>query len=127
MSAVYFVAGFLVALGALITFIVMVSARLGPVVSPQVHARAEAAIIAGILLGTVAMIQPWASAGLQWGFLLLLFSTLAFIVWSHVTPRRAANGAPSAVNALQETNASDGNARLAGTSHPADAEPGKET
>src|SRR5215831_12576565 len=112
MTAVYFVAGFVVALGAFIAMIGVVSARLGPAVSPRLYAWAEAAIISGILLGTAAMIQPWASAGLQWGFLLLLFSTLAFIVWSHVTPRRAANGAASAENAPQERNASDDSARL---------------
>ena len=92
MNAVYFVIGFLVVLAAFIAFIGAVASRLGPAVSPRLYSRVETIIIAGILLGTAAMIQPWVSAGLQWGFLLLLFSTLAFIVWSHVTPKRVTNG-----------------------------------
>jgi multisubunit Na+/H+ antiporter MnhG subunit len=93
MTAIYFVVGFVVVLGAFITFIGVLAARLGPAVAPRLYSRVETIIIVGILLGTASMVQPWVSAGLQWGFLLLLFSTLAFIVWSHVTPKRATNRA----------------------------------
>lgn len=40
--------------------------------------------VAGIMLGILMMIQPWVFAFFKLGFLLLLFSTLAFIVVSHV-------------------------------------------
>jgi hypothetical protein len=46
----------------------------------------ERVIIGGIVLGVVCMFQPWVFVGYKYGFLLVLFSTLAFIVWSHVTP-----------------------------------------
>jgi hypothetical protein len=97
MAAVFFVAGFVLMLGAYISFIAVVSARLGPAISPRAYSVVERFIIGGILVGTALMIQPWLPAGLQWGFLLLLFSTLAFIVWSHVAPKRAADesGHPS--------------------------------
>ena len=97
MAAVYFVVGFVLVLGAYIAFIVIVSARLGPAISPRAYAIVERIIIGGILAGTALMFQPWLPAGLQWGFLLLLSSTLAFIVWSHVTPQRPTDesGQPS--------------------------------
>ena len=88
MAAVYFVVGFVVVLGAFIAFIAVVSGRLGPAISPRAYSVAERIIIVGILAGTALMFQPWLPAGLQWGFPLLLFSTLAFIVWSHVAPKR---------------------------------------
>jgi|SRR5579859_3951052 len=103
MSAVTFVIGFVVVLGAFISLIVVASSRLGPVVSPRLYSRVETTIVAGILLGTAVMIQPWISAGLQWGFLLLLFSTLAFIVWSHVTPKRAPSGGDPHNSAMPES------------------------
>ena len=90
MTAVFFVAGFVGVLGAFIALIAVVAARLGPALSPRAHSLVEQIIIGGILAGTALMFQPWTSAGLQWGFLLLLFSTLTFIVWSHVTPKRTA-------------------------------------
>jgi hypothetical protein len=88
MAAVFFVVGFVLVLGAYIAFIATVSRRLGPAVSPRTYSIAERIIIGGILAGTALMFQPWLPSGLQWGFLLLLFSTLAFIIWSHVTPKR---------------------------------------
>jgi len=88
MAAVFFVGGFVFMLGAFIAFIAIASARLGPVISPRAYSAGERLIIGGILAGTALMFQPWTPAGLQWGFLLLLFSTLTFIVWSHVVPKR---------------------------------------
>jgi hypothetical protein len=35
------------------------------------------------------MFQPWVFAAYTYGFILLLFSTLAFIVWSHIVPKGA--------------------------------------
>jgi hypothetical protein len=91
MAAVFFVVGFVLVLGAYIALIVIVSARLGAAISPRAYGIVERIIIGGILAGTALMFQPWLPAGLQWGFLLLLSSTLAFIVWSHVTPKRPAD------------------------------------
>ncbi len=49
----------------------------------------ERIIIAGIVLGIFGMFQPWIFVAYKYGFLLLLFSTLAFILWSHITPKAA--------------------------------------
>ena len=89
LQLVYFVVGFVVVLGAFIAFVGVASARLSAAVSPRVFAVVEAFIIGGILLGAVLMFQQWFLDGFRAGFLLVLFSTLAFILWSHVTPRRS--------------------------------------
>jgi predicted lipid-binding transport protein (Tim44 family) len=86
LQTVIFIVGFLMVLGCFIYFIRTVSARWSGVLSQQTFDRVERIIIGGIVLGVVGMFQPWLFAGYKYGFLLLLFSTLAFIVWSHITP-----------------------------------------
>jgi 4-hydroxybenzoate polyprenyltransferase len=86
LQPVFFILGFLVILGLFIRLIVVVSRRLNQRVAQSTFEWVERIIIAGIVLGVVAMFQPWFFLGYKYGFLLLLFSTLAFIVWSHVTP-----------------------------------------
>ncbi|MGC8780748.1 MAG: hypothetical protein ACP5UQ_07790 [Anaerolineae bacterium] len=44
-------------------------------------------IVAGILTGIVLMFQPWTLAAFNPGFDLVLISLLAFMIWSHITPR----------------------------------------
>jgi len=46
----------------------------------------ETLLVTGIVLGVVALFQGWKIFAYEYGFLLLLSSTLAFIIWSHVTP-----------------------------------------
>lgn len=46
--------------------------------------RAEQLIVAGMVMGTIGMFQPWALDLYQYGFILLALSTLAFIVISHL-------------------------------------------
>lgn len=47
----------------------------------------ERSVIGLILLGMTGMFQPFSPALFRYGFVLLLVSTLAFIVVSHLTPR----------------------------------------
>jgi hypothetical protein len=96
-QTIFFLVGFLVILGGFIYFIRMMSARWSGVVSQQTFDRVERIIIGGIVLGVVGMFQPWLFAGYKYGFLLLLFSTLAFIVWSHITPAATLYGEESFV------------------------------
>lgn len=86
MNALYFILGFLVILGLFITFIRWVAGRLSYKIAAARFTYIERIIIAGIVLGVISMFQPWLFVGYKYGFLVLLFSTLAFIVWSHVTP-----------------------------------------
>ena len=89
MNALYFMLGFIAILTLFITFIRRLSQRLSYKIAQERFARIERLIIAGIVLGVVSMFQPWLFVGYKYGFLVLLFSTLAFIVWSHVTPAPA--------------------------------------
>lgn len=86
MQAVIFIVGFLVILGLFITLIRWVSHRLSDRIAPATFALIERLIIGGIVLGVLGMFQPWLFVGYKIGFFVLLFATLAFIVWSHVTP-----------------------------------------
>jgi hypothetical protein len=86
LQPVFFITGFLIVLGLFIFFIRKVSARLSDTIPQERFERVERVIIAGIVLGVVGMFQPWIFVGYKYGFLLVLFSTLAFIVWSHITP-----------------------------------------
>lgn len=54
-----------------------------------VYRTIEYVLIAGIALGVVGMFQPWLFALFKISFFVLLLSTLSFILWSHITLKRA--------------------------------------
>ena len=91
MQACFFITGFLIVLAAVITFITFVARRLSGKISHRAFSIIEGIIIAGILLGVVIMVQPWTMAGYRLGFHMVLYSALAFTVWSHVVPKSAHN------------------------------------
>ena len=75
----------------ILTFIAVISivaSMLSDNISPRAHQIIEYCLIAGIVLGILGMFQPWVFTAFRFGFLLLLFSTLGFILWSHVSPSR---------------------------------------
>lgn len=74
---------------AFIAFIILLATTLNDRVSADAHRLIERALIGGIILGVLGMIQPWVLDLFKWGFLLLLFCTLSYIVWSHIVPRGA--------------------------------------
>ena len=86
LQPVLFIAGFLIILTLFILLIRAASARLSGKISTPTFELWERVIIGGIVLGVVSMFQPWVFIGYKYGFLLVLFSTLAFIIWSHITP-----------------------------------------
>jgi hypothetical protein len=55
--------------------------------SKKTYSRVERVLIALILLGIVGMFQPIVIDLYRYGFLLLLFSTIGFIVFSHMSPK----------------------------------------
>ena len=67
------------------SFIWFLSNKLNFRISDRSYNIVEKIIIGGIVLGIVMMFQPWVFVLFRYGFYLLLISTLAFIVWSHIT------------------------------------------
>ena len=55
--------------------------------SKKTYSLVERVLIALILLGIVGMFQPIGVDLYRYGFLLLLFSTIGFIVFSHISPK----------------------------------------
>ena len=92
LQAILFIIGFALILALFILFIRFVSQRLNDAISQRTFSTVERIIIAGIVLGVIGMFQPWFFPAYKYGFLLLLASTLAFIVWSHVTPAAPLHG-----------------------------------
>ena len=89
LNAVPFVIVFVGILLCFITLIWLVALRYNDRISAARYRRVERWLIAGIVLGVIGMFQPWLFQAYQIGFLVLLGSTLGFIVWSHVVPAGA--------------------------------------
>ncbi len=87
LNAIPFILIFVSIILAFITIIWAVATTLNNNISKRTYSIIEGIIIAGIVLGILGMFQPWIHAGFKYGFLLLLISTLSFILWSHVTPK----------------------------------------
>ena len=89
LSAVPFVFIFISIILAFITVIWLIATALNNNISARVYRIVEYILIGGIVLGIIGMFQPWIFSAFRVGFLVLFFSTLAFILWSHVVPRGA--------------------------------------
>ena len=89
LHAIPFFATFVGVLLLFILLIVMVAIRFNGKVPGRTYQGIEYTIIAGILFGVVCLFQPWSFVPYRYGFLLLLVSTLTFILWSHIMPARA--------------------------------------
>jgi len=94
-NAIPFVLIFAAIILGFIAIIVVVGSMLNNNVPARTHRIIEQVLIVGIVLGVVGMFQPWIFEGYKYGFLLLLLSTLGFIVWSHVSPKREQVGEES--------------------------------
>ncbi len=69
--------------------IFLVARALNGRIQERVYRPIETVILAGIALGIIGMFQPFTIVLYRIGFHVLLFSTLSFIVWSHISPRRS--------------------------------------
>lgn len=87
-NAIPFVLIFAAIILGFIAIIYVVASMLDNNISKRAHRIVEQILIVGIVLGVVGMFQPWVFEGYKYGFVLLLISTLSFILWSHVTPKR---------------------------------------
>ena len=87
-NAIPFVLIFAAIILGFIAIIYVVASMLDNNISKRAHRIVEQILIVGIVLGVVGMFQPFVFVGYKYGFILLLISTLCFILWSHVTPKR---------------------------------------
>lgn len=89
LNAIPFFSTFVGILLLFILLIVLIAMRFNGAVPERTYRSIEYTIIAGILLGVICLFQPWSFVPYRYGFLLLLGSTLSFILWSHVAAPRA--------------------------------------
>ena len=87
-NAVPFVLIFAAIILGFIAIIIVVASMLDNNIPARIHHIIEQILIVGIVLGVVGMFQPWLFEGYKYGFVLLLISTIFFILWSHITPKR---------------------------------------
>ncbi len=91
-KAVPFVAIFVSIVLAFIGLIVVVAVAFEGKVPLRSYRPIEFILIAGILLGVAGLFQGWKLFVYEFGFLVLLFSLLAFMIWSHLTPMPVRQG-----------------------------------
>ena len=96
-NSIPFVAIFVSIILLFILLIFIVALRFNGKLPYRMYRPIELLVIAGIVLGVVFLFQPWIMIAYRYGFLLLLFSTLTFILWSHVVPKsqRLSVGVPA--------------------------------
>lgn len=91
--AIPFIGYFAAIILLFILAVALIGMRFHGLVPQRTHRPVEFTTIAGILIGIFALFQPWNLAPYQYGFGVLLYATLAFILWSHVMPRGARDAA----------------------------------
>lgn len=108
LGAIPFILIFVSIIMAFMTLVWAAASALNGNVSRRIYRPIELALMGGIVLGTIGMFQPWVQAFFSGGFYLLLISTVAFILWSHITPedvRRQENLGSLAVSEFEQRGA----------------------
>ena len=85
-KAIPFVAIFVAIVLVFALLIVVVAVGLEGKVPLRSYRPIEYLLIAGIILGVIGLFQGWKLFVYQFGFLVVLFSLLMFMIWSHLTP-----------------------------------------
>lgn len=88
-NAVPFFAAFVGILLLFILSIVLVARRYNGQIPPRTYQSIEYICMGGILFGVLCLFQSFSFIPYRYGFLLLLGSTLSFILWSHVVGGKA--------------------------------------
>ncbi len=86
LSAIPFILVFVAILLFFISLIWFVASKLNETISPSIYHPVERVLIGGIVFGVFGMFQPWTFVLYKPGFMVLFFSLLGFILWSHIKP-----------------------------------------
>jgi hypothetical protein len=89
LEAIPFILIFVAIILTFISAIALTASVLNDNIPRRTHQFVERIIIFGIVGGVIGMFQPWWFLAYKYGFSVLLISTLSFILWSHIRPRRA--------------------------------------
>ncbi|HAY85838.1 MAG TPA: hypothetical protein DCY42_13245 [Chloroflexi bacterium] len=87
LAAIPFILIFVSIILTFILIINMVASVLDNHIGQTLYKRIESIIIAGIVFGVFSLFQPWLFVLYKNGFMILLVSTLSFILWSHIVPK----------------------------------------
>lgn len=87
LEALPFILIFVAIILTFITLIILTASMLNHNIPRKTYRLIERIIIAGIVGGVIGMFQPWWFPAYKYGFIVLLVSTLLFILWSHIQPR----------------------------------------
>jgi hypothetical protein len=87
LAAIPFILIFVSIILTFILIINIVASVLNHHIDPGIYKTIETIIISGILFGVFSLFQPWFFVLFKNGFMILLVSTLSFILWSHIVPR----------------------------------------
>ena len=88
LEAIPFILIFVAIILTFISLIVVVASVLNDNIPRRTLRSVERIIIFGIVGGVIGMFQPWWFLAYKYGFSVLLISTLSFILWSHIRPKR---------------------------------------
>ena len=88
LEALPFILTFVAIILTFITLISLVASVLNDNIPRRTHQTIERIIMVAIMAGVIGMFQPWWFAVYKYSFMFLLISTLAFILWSHIRPKR---------------------------------------
>jgi hypothetical protein len=87
LEALPFILIFVAIILTFITLIILVASMLNHNIPRNTYNLVERIIITGIVVGVIGMFQPWWFLAYKYGFLVLLVSTLMFMLWSHIQPQ----------------------------------------
>ena len=88
LEAIPFILIFVAIILTFITLISLVASVLNDNIARRTHTMIERIIMFGIVGGVIGMFQPWWFLVYKYSFMFLLVSTLSFILWSHIRPKR---------------------------------------
>ena len=87
LSGIGFILIFIGIIVAFVDLIIYLATLLNHNVPQRVYNPILNILIAGVVLGVIGMFQPFRFELYQIGFVMLFFSLIGFMIWSHIVPK----------------------------------------